>query len=98
MNHERQRKEMEYHAGFVTITDDEGRKGVADKYGNVIVPCKFLNVVLYGNAMALCYNKRHGRHPWIDLKTGRSHAVRMKSVWYKGIEFLTSDGISLVPS
>ena len=97
VNHERQRKEMEYHAGFVTITDDEGRKGVADKYGNVIVPCKFLNVVLYGNAMALCYNKRHGRHPWIDLKTGRSHAVRMKSVWYKGIEFLTSDGISLVP-
>ncbi|MGN0225299.1 MAG: DEAD/DEAH box helicase [Prevotella sp.] len=97
VNHESQRKETEYLAGFVTITDDGGRKGVADKDGNVVVPCRFLNVVLYGNGMALCYNKRHGRHPWIDLKTGRSYAARMRSVWHRGIEFLTTDGISLVP-
>lgn len=82
---------------FNIVTDGNGRYGVKDRDGNVIVRCKYINIELTDNGFACCYNKRKGRYPWIDLKTGRKFRNCPAVIEYNGMELCTEDGMLLLP-
>lgn len=92
-----ERKKPSPFSTFNIVTDGSGRYGVKDRDGNVVVGCKYINIEMTDDGFACCYNKRKGRYPWIDLKTGWKFRDCPVVIEYNGMELCTEDGVQLLP-
>lgn len=92
-----ERKKPSSFSTFNIVTDGNGRYGVTDRDGNIIVRCKYIIMEITDNGFACCYNKRKGRYPWIDLKSGLRFRNCPVVIKYNGVEFCKKDEEMLMP-
>ena len=97
VNHEQQRMIMESY-GFSIVENEDGRVGVKDKDGKMIVDCLYKKIEVTNDGFAYCYiRKKAGRKEWIDLRNGLWFMKRPQSIKLLGIDFCTEDGKKLYP-
>ena len=98
VNHVQQQRVMMDCYGYSIVENEEGRVGVKDKDGKMIVDCLYKKIELTNDGFAYCYiRKKAGRKEWIDLRNGLWFMKRPQSIKLLGIDFCTEDGKKLYP-
>lgn len=98
VNHVQQQRVMMDCYGYSIVENEEGRVGVKDKDGNMIVDCLYKKIEVTNDGFAYCYiRKKAGRKEWIDLRNRLWFMKRPQSIKLLGIDFCTEDGKKLYP-
>ena len=98
VNHVQQQRVMMDCYGYCIVENEEGRVGVKDKDGKMIVDCLYKKIEVTNDGFAYCYiRKKAGRKEWIDLRNGLWFMKRPQSIKLLGIDFCTEDGKKLYP-
>ena len=98
VNHVQQQRVMMDCYGYSIVENEEGRVGVKDKDGKMIVDCQYKKIEVTNDGFAYCYiRKKAGRKEWIDLRNGLWFMKRPQSIKLLGIDFCTEDGKKLYP-
>ena len=98
VNHVQQQRVMMDCYGYSIVENEEGRVGVKDKDGKMIVDCLYKTIEVTNDGFAYCYiRKKAGRKEWIDLRNGLWFMKRPQSIKLLGIDFCTEDGKKLYP-
>ena len=98
VNHVQQQRVMMDCYGYSIVENEEGRVGVKDKDGKMIVDCLYKKIEVTNDGFAYCYiRKKAGRKEWIDLRNGLWFMKKPQSIKLLGIDFCTEDGKKLYP-
>ena len=99
ITHEGQRSSLDTAFGYRLTAGDDGKTGVADKDGNIVLSCIYNNVELKSYGFAKLYSRRSAdrKQPWIDLVNGVRFGSEPRTARHGALEFSTSDGFKLYP-
>ena len=98
MGHDRQLQTIGRGYGFKMAEDEEGKKGIVDKDGRIIVECQYADIELTDDGFAHFRKRKTDKSgQWIDLRNGVPFDKRPQSITVRGIDFSTEDGKQLYP-
>lgn len=98
ISHERQQQIVKESYGYQLVSGDNGRFGIQDMEGKMVVDCLYQRIEMTNDGFAYCYARgKLGKTPWVDLRNGLWFAKKPQTVKLMGIDFCTLDGKRLYP-
>ena len=97
LTHHEQVKDLEVEFGYAVFKGDDGRCGVKNKHGEVVVPAIYTEIKIYPNAIVRMSKESSSRPIWLDvinLVPFRKRPTIIRSGW---LELTTIDNTRFYP-